>query len=246
MFSDLLCDVSGVPDLHSSLQRLLEPVALTGDNQWDAGPPIGKCDAEKRTVYTHFPPVLMITLKRFVFDDYGGSKKIHDRFEFPETIDMAPFISDPLDGCDRATDVNTPKVQGSEESKATGDEHGALRIATYAARAADPSLPAVYALHSILVHSGTVGSGHYTSYIRPRLGLGSGETGAVGEWFVFNDETVHPISRERAVAGNYGGGKTRAERLVLRGLTLSCVVVQVRDNLVRTCWCTFGSERCRL
>ena len=41
---------------------------LDGDNQYDAGPEFGKQDAEKGVIFTKFPPVLTVHLKRFDFD----------------------------------------------------------------------------------------------------------------------------------------------------------------------------------
>ena len=41
---------------------------LDGENQYDAGPEFGKQDAEKGVIFTKFPPVLTVHLKRFDFD----------------------------------------------------------------------------------------------------------------------------------------------------------------------------------
>ena len=41
---------------------------LDGENQYDAGPSLGKQDAEKGVIFTKFPPVLTVHLKRFDFD----------------------------------------------------------------------------------------------------------------------------------------------------------------------------------
>ena len=41
---------------------------LDGENQYDAGPEFGKQDAEKGVIFSKFPPVLTVHLKRFDFD----------------------------------------------------------------------------------------------------------------------------------------------------------------------------------
>jgi ubiquitin carboxyl-terminal hydrolase 7 len=42
----------------------------------------------------------------------------------------------------------------------------------------------IYHLHAILVHSGTINSGHYYCFIRPTVD---------GKWYKFNDRTVSEI-----------------------------------------------------
>ncbi|OMJ80438.1 hypothetical protein SteCoe_19285 [Stentor coeruleus] len=53
-----------------------------------------------------------------------------------------------------------------------------------------------YRLFSIMVHSGTLGKGHYSSYISPRLD---------NEWYQFNDDTVDKALPKQAIEVNWGG-----------------------------------------
>jgi len=53
-----------------------------------------------------------------------------------------------------------------------------------------------YVLHSVVVHSGDVNSGHYYAHIRPNLDE---------RWVKFDDDTVTPCSEFAAVEDNYGG-----------------------------------------
>lgn len=53
-----------------------------------------------------------------------------------------------------------------------------------------------YSLFSILVHKGNATTGHYYSYISPKLD---------GEWFLFNDDSVEKSLRTQALEGNFGG-----------------------------------------
>ena len=55
----------------------------------------------------------------------------------------------------------------------------------------------LYDLHTVLVHSGDVHSGHYYAFIRP--------LGIKGGWFRFDDEQVSPCSEFSAVEDNFGG-----------------------------------------
>lgn len=54
----------------------------------------------------------------------------------------------------------------------------------------------VYELHSILVHSGSINSGHYYGFMRPKED---------GRWFKFNDDLVTEIEPDIAFKIAMGG-----------------------------------------
>ena len=50
-------------------------------------------DAEKGIIFEKFPPVLHLHLMRFQYDPItDASVKFNDRCEFPELLDLTPFI----------------------------------------------------------------------------------------------------------------------------------------------------------
>lgn len=53
-----------------------------------------------------------------------------------------------------------------------------------------------YRLFSIMVHSGTLGKGHYSSFISPSLD---------NNWYQFNDATVDKALSKQAIEANWGG-----------------------------------------
>jgi ubiquitin carboxyl-terminal hydrolase 7 len=61
-------DVKGCSDIYESLRKYTGKEMLDGENQYDAGPALGKQDAEKGVIFSKFPPVLTVHLKRFDFD----------------------------------------------------------------------------------------------------------------------------------------------------------------------------------
>lgn len=53
-----------------------------------------------------------------------------------------------------------------------------------------------YTLHSVIVHKGNIGGGHYYAFIRPDL---------ADNWYCFNDEIVRVADNYEVFQGNFGG-----------------------------------------
>lgn len=93
-FYDISLDVNDSSTLEESFQKIIENDPLIGDNQYDAGPDFGKQDADITTEYVEFPRVLHLHLRRFMFDpNVNNYVKVNKKFSFPETIDLAPYMS---------------------------------------------------------------------------------------------------------------------------------------------------------
>ena len=58
----------------------------------------------------------------------------------------------------------------------------------------DAETPAIYELHSILLHRGTPYTGHYFAYIKSKK-----------NWLCFNDEVVEPASDKQVYTNSWGG-----------------------------------------
>ena len=87
-FLDLQLDVKGCKDIYASFDRYTETENLDGENKYRAEGH-GLQDARKGTLFHEFPPVLQIQLKRFEYDFHRDTMvKIHDRYEFPEELDL--------------------------------------------------------------------------------------------------------------------------------------------------------------
>ncbi|KAF1925634.1 uncharacterized protein M421DRAFT_7661 [Didymella exigua CBS 183.55] len=100
-FFALQCDVQGKATLQESLQAFVQGDVMEGDNKYKCESCGGKfVDAVKRTCLKSAPDNLIFHLKRFDFDltDFSR-KKVHDNFDFPETIDVGLYnvehLSDP-------------------------------------------------------------------------------------------------------------------------------------------------------
>ena len=87
-YLDLQLDVKGCKDVYASFDKYVETENLDGDNKYRAEGH-GLQDAKKGVLFTKFPPVLQLQLKRFEYDfQRDAMVKINDRYEFPERLDL--------------------------------------------------------------------------------------------------------------------------------------------------------------
>jgi len=91
-FYDIQLNVKGKKSIHDSFQEYITQETLEGDNKYDAGQH-GLQDADKGVMFLNFPPVLHLQLLRFQYDHTADTNiKINDRFEFPERLDLDPYL----------------------------------------------------------------------------------------------------------------------------------------------------------
>lgn len=223
-FYDIQLDVKGCKNIYESFNKYIEKEMLEGENQYDAGEKYGKQDAQKGVIFTKFPPVLTIHLKRFDFDmSTMGFIKIHDYYEFPTELDIESFLA-----------PDCPPESRNE--------------------------PNQYILHSVLVHAGDVGGGHYYAYIRPYtphnyqtvyskecslteqtlLQHGAADNNSNNnnnnnnnsnnrkQWYKFNDETVLEVEPREAVSHCYGRSATDFNSELFRSMSSAYMLVYMR------------------
>ena len=93
-FYDIQLDVRGCADVMESFRKYVASEDLVGENQYDALVH-GKQDAKKGVIFTKFPPVLTIHLKRFEFDvSQMTQTKVHDKYAFPARLSLDEFLAD--------------------------------------------------------------------------------------------------------------------------------------------------------
>lgn len=102
---DIQLNVKNMKTLEDSFKDYVQVETLDGENQYMATGH-GLQDAKKGVVFTSFPPVLHLQLKRYDFDFIREMMvKINDRYEFPTEIDLAPYLDDsivPDESCEYA------------------------------------------------------------------------------------------------------------------------------------------------
>jgi len=97
-FWDIQLNVHGNKNLEDSFKDYVQVEVMNGENQYFAGDEFKLQDANKGVIFESFPEVLHLQLKRFQYDiDRDAMMKINDRYEFPETFDAAPYLSEDAD-----------------------------------------------------------------------------------------------------------------------------------------------------
>lgn len=91
-FWDIQLNVKNLSNLTQSFQNYIEVELMNGENQY-AAQDYGLQDAKKGVIFESFPNVLHLQLKRFEYDfNYDQLVKVNDRHEFPESIDLSPYL----------------------------------------------------------------------------------------------------------------------------------------------------------
>lgn len=93
LFYELVLIIQGKKSLIDCLQDYLGEEELTGDNKYYCESCDSKEDAIRCTRLTKLPPVLNLSLNRFIFDMKSGSrKKLNSAINFPEELDMSIYL----------------------------------------------------------------------------------------------------------------------------------------------------------
>ena len=96
-FWDIQLNVSGNKNLDDSFKDYVQVETMDGENKYFAEG-FGLQDAKKGVIFESFPQVLHLQLKRFEYDlNRDAMMKVNDRYEFPETFDASPYLSDTAD-----------------------------------------------------------------------------------------------------------------------------------------------------
>ncbi|RUS87343.1 hypothetical protein EGW08_004885, partial [Elysia chlorotica] len=100
-FYELDLNIRGHSTLAASIKDFLQEEKLEGDNQYMCNVCNSKQNAKRAIRLRRLPAVLNLQLLRFVFDkNKGHKKKLSSFIQFPETLDMSPFLQDNGKGTD--------------------------------------------------------------------------------------------------------------------------------------------------
>lgn len=114
------------------------------------------------------------------FEHTSAAAKIDTKVRFPPVLDVRQFCTAEI----RAPDDTTGTANGANgtNGSSAGSKDSGLH--------ANPDPEAyLYDLFTVVVHEGSMNTGHYTNYAKSR-----------GSWYRFDDDKVHPTS-ESVVLG---------------------------------------------
>ncbi|KAL7275777.1 ubiquitin-specific protease ubp15 [Rhizina undulata] len=96
-FWDIQLNVRNFKNLHESFLDYIAVETMDGENKYFAEGH-GLQDARKGVIFESFPEVLHLHLKRFEYDlNTYAMQKVNDHYEFPESFDAAPYLSEDAD-----------------------------------------------------------------------------------------------------------------------------------------------------
>ena len=197
-FYDIQLDVKGCDNIYDSFRKYVEKEMLDGDNKYDAESH-GKQDAEKGVIFTRFPPVLTIHLKRFTFEVQRMSfAKVHDSLEFPSELCLDEFLDPSV-----ARDVNIEPSKYTLHSVLVhaGDVNGGHYYAYIRPNECgfwDESARDSTAIDDSRNNEDGSDTIDPTSLVYPNNHSNE------GEWFRFDDETVVKVTSEEAIDRCFG------------------------------------------
>ncbi len=176
-FYELDVPVRGFKSLDASLTTLLSPEILDGDNQFSCDRCAAKRDATRRLQIRSLPPMLCLSLQRFVYDFVKGDRvKASDKFAFPLELPASALV-------------------GGIEQQGLHEHHGGS--------GSGGGEKEIYDLEAILIHKGgSALQGHYVAHIK----LYAAPDGTGGTWWRFDDETVTKMEEGPFGTTDHGAG----------------------------------------
>lgn len=210
VFYDIHLPISSFTDLYSSLHSLTNKERLDGDNKYlveEKGRPSEYKDAVKSYRFLKFPPVVWFHLKRFAMDMRSPMlemRKINSRFAFPLVLDLTALEHKEDEEREEGGNTTAAAAAAAERTEGTPQRDTKPKCRHQSVFSTDS--PAVYDLHGVIVHRGTVASGHYICFIREW----DDERQRFGRWIKYDDESVTAVDQAVAVDKNYGGSPADA------------------------------------
>jgi ubiquitin carboxyl-terminal hydrolase 34 len=182
-----------------------------------------KVDVSKRMLLAETPSVLIVHLKRLVFNfDTFRNDKVNTFLEFPTTLDLKPYsyhevmkkeglVKEKKEGDEEEEEEQaSPEQEGEKNEDESEEEENPIPIEDDCWE---------YKLVGMNIHSGTANAGHYWSYINTERASGEGLAEeewmrtAEEPWCEFNDSRVSDWKvaekmKEDCFGDEQGAGRT--------------------------------------
>lgn len=200
----LALEVRNKENIIESLEAFIKPETLQGENSYQCGICQTKQKAVKRETLHTLPNVLLIQLKRFEIRYEGSSLKLNSYCEFPLELDVEDY-------------TQNAQIKREIHQKIPGAENLTIRNL--------PKEYFIYKLKGIILHLGTLDSGHYYSVIHDN---------EQNMWLEFNDCVIkiYDIKRLKDEAfGSKNTGPCPPEEMLIRSNN-SYILVYQRDLIL--------------
>jgi ubiquitin carboxyl-terminal hydrolase 47 len=195
-FLDLQLEIRNIRHISEAFSEYQKEELLNGENQYYCDQCKSKNDAIKGLKLKKLPDLLTLHLKRFEIDytSYNLSHiKLNNEVIFPFKLKLNKYLQNKLE-----EEYLIDEIENKEEINENKEEEEE------------------YHLNSILIHSGSITSGHYYAYIKSQEKNEEEENNEEKEekWYEFNDRNVSKI-KLKDIEKVYGGDNTNTNAYML-------------------------------
>lgn len=182
-FCELDIPIKGHTSLEESMGALLAPEILEGDNQYYCDHCGQKQDAARQLIVKDLPPVLCLSLQRFVFD-----------LQVCDFVCIGSLLHSFID--------SIPGVQKMDRVKASDKFSFPVEIDAYMVTHDAQTKGIMYDLEGILLHKGpSARQGHYVAHVAVNR---KGSRSSKPVWYRFDDTVVTKLDKGSAGHSDHG------------------------------------------
>jgi len=193
-FNNLSLEVKGLSNLKESFEKFIEEEIIS---EYMCDKCKNKCDISKKALLKSLPNVLIVYLKKMVFDlDLLMNIKIHSKYEFPMNINLKNYMHFGKSAASAEENGGDKNGENEEEKivEMLPNEENTEQAAS------DPNAPATkkpnddeeyeYKLVGVVIHKGNAEYGHYTSLANVNRNDPKREQITKDLWLEFDDSRV--------------------------------------------------------
>lgn len=193
-FNNLSLEVKGLSNLKESFEKFIEEEIIS---EYMCDKCKNKCDISKKALLKSLPNVLIVYLKKMVFDlDLLMNIKIHAKYEFPMSINLKNYMH--FSKTEAPSNENGGEPNGENDDEQIGENEP--KVDKNETTPSDPDAPKTektnddeeyeYKLVGVVIHKGNAEYGHYTSLANVNRKDPRREQITKDLWLEFDDSRV--------------------------------------------------------
>jgi ubiquitin carboxyl-terminal hydrolase 34 len=188
-FNNLSLEVKNLSNLNESFEKFIEEEIIS---EYMCDKCKNKCDISKKALLKSLPNVLIVYLKKMVFDvDLLMNIKIHSKYEFPMNINLKNYMH--FSKKDEESSQNEDGVEAQIdkfEEKGSVHQEKNLNDQIKDAEIPNDADEYEYKLTGVVIHKGNAEYGHYTSLINVNRNDSRRTQIDTDLWLEFDDSRV--------------------------------------------------------